>query len=99
MDVICLAKESKLVISLSRAKIDLCNDKARRALRGTILKFCIYRDSLQRFKRPIHYRQCRITHSVSTSVQEVSLHNSQVKASRSTNYRHHKKVFPADTKL
>jgi hypothetical protein len=41
MDVICLAKESKLVISLSRATIDLFNGDTRRALRGTISKFCV----------------------------------------------------------
>jgi len=41
MDVIYLAKEMKLVISLNRATIQLCNEEARSAPRGTISKFCI----------------------------------------------------------
>lgn len=41
MDVIYLAKKRRLVISPSRATTDLFNGETRRALRGTISKFCI----------------------------------------------------------
>jgi len=41
MGIICLAKERKLVISLSRATNDLFNGETRPALRGTISKFWI----------------------------------------------------------
>jgi hypothetical protein len=40
MDVICLAEERKLVISLSRARVDPFDEETRRALRGTVSKFC-----------------------------------------------------------